>query len=167
MKQVFLLAGISVLLNCNTSKKSGFGNIPSGDPCRIILEDLQRRLYKIDRNFYGLKLYAPTYKERIDEFLQMGKKINRESNMVHKKCLSELTYKDIVSHFGKPNTVNNRADGKSRFSVAYRLNFGGKCPCENCVASEKYYECNILDFNFDSTGRVNAVRLSNLYHSLK
>lgn len=167
MKLTILLTLATLIVNCHTAKTSRFDNYKMDGFCISVLNDMEKRLYRIDQEFYGLRLYAPTYKERIDEFLQLDKNINQELNLNHKDCLKLITSVDIIGHFGQPNKVNKRDDDGSVFSILYRFNFGSNCPCENCIESEKHYGCNILDFNFDLNNRLININLSNVYHGLK
>lgn len=165
MRWVILIFAAILTNNCQTTKKIGFNSYDTNEFCISVLNDLEKRVYKINKEYYGLKLYATSYKERVDEFLKLAMNVNYEINQKQNDCMKSLTSKDIVSHFGKPNTMNKRQDGNT--SIVYRFNFGGnKCPCQNCLDSVKYDECNIIAFEFGSNGRLNKINMSNLAHSL-
>lgn len=162
---VFFIAAIFIS-NCHTTKKTGFDSYNMNEFCTSVLNDLEKRVYRIDKEYYGLKLYATTYKERVDEFFKLAMDVNYEISQKQNDCMGSLTSGDIISHFGKPNSMNKRQNGS--VSVLYRFNFGGnKCPCKNCLDSEKYDECNIIAFEFGSNGRLSNINMSNLAHSLK
>lgn len=167
MKWVILFVVAIFIINCHTTKKTGFDSYNMSEFCTSVLNDLEKRVYRIDKEYFGLRLYATTYRERVDEFLKLAMDVNFEISQKQNDCMKLLTSGDIINHFGKPNKEDRRKHDNSISSVTYRFNFGGKCPCEGCVESEKYQECNVIIFEFGSNDRLVSINMSNAYHSLK
>jgi len=92
---IFFIAAIFII-NCHTAKKTGFDSFNLNEFCTSVMNDLEKRVYRIDKEYYGLRLYASTYKERVDEFLKLAMDVNYEISQKQNDCMKSLTSGDRV-----------------------------------------------------------------------